>query len=59
MDKMSKFGERLNELLIENDITPEKLAIAVNVSLSTVYRWKNNETKVFLSNLISLADYLK
>jgi transcriptional regulator with XRE-family HTH domain len=58
MDKMSKFGERLNELLFQSSITPEKLASAINVSVSTVYRWKNNETKLFLSNLIALADYL-
>ncbi len=57
MDKMSKFGERLNELLLLNNISPEKLAAAVDVSLSTVYRWKNNETKLFLSNLIALANF--
>lgn len=58
MDKMSKFGERLNELLVQNNISPEKLASALEVSVSTVYRWKNNETKLFLSNLVSLANFL-
>lgn len=58
MEKMSKFGERLNELLLEKNISTESLAAEVKVSLSTVYRWKNNETKLFLSNIVALADYL-
>lgn len=56
---MTNYGERLNDLLFDKKITPEKLSEELGVSLSTVYRWKNNETELFLSNLIALADYFR
>ncbi|MCL2752081.1 MAG: helix-turn-helix domain-containing protein [Firmicutes bacterium] len=56
---MANYGERLNDLLFERKISPEKLSEDLSVSLSTVYRWKNNEADFFLSNLIALADYFR
>jgi transcriptional regulator with XRE-family HTH domain len=58
MDKMSKFGERLNELITDQNITPEQLSSCIGVSVSTIYRWKKNETKLLLSNLVALSNYL-
>jgi len=56
---MSNYGERLNELIFDMKISPEKLSKDLGVSLSTVYRWKNNETEFYLSNLVALADYFR
>lgn len=56
---MVNYGERINDLLFERKISPEKLSEDLGVSLSTVYRWKNSETELFLSHLIALADYFR
>ena len=58
MDNMSIFGERLNELLFDRNISPLMVTTALNVSISTIYRWKNNQAKIMLSNLIGLANLL-
>lgn len=55
---MSNFVERLNDLLVDRGISPECLAAAINVSTQTVYAWKSGKQQIFLSNLISLCDYL-
>lgn len=55
---MERFGERLSDIMFERNIIPEKMAKDLGISLSTVYRWKSNKTKIFLSNLVILADYL-
>lgn len=54
---MMNYGERINDLLFDRKISPEKLSEDLKVSLSTVYRWKNSETELFLSKLVALADY--
>lgn len=54
---MSNFGERLNELLFENEMNAKELADDINISVTTINRWRNNETQFFFSNLVALADY--
>ena len=56
---MLKFSERLNELIEDREISIEKLASNINVSLQTVYGWKSGKHQIYLSNLISLCDYLR
>lgn len=55
---MSNFSERLNELLADREIKPDKLAQDIGVSLQTVYDWKAGKQQIFLSNLVDLCDYL-
>lgn len=52
-------GERINELLFDNKINAKQLAQDLSVSLTTLNRWRRNETQFLLSNLISLADYFQ
>ena len=55
---MSGCNERLNELLFDGKVSPKQLSQDMGVSLSTVYRWKN-DTNFRLSKLIALADYFR
>lgn len=57
MENMSNFSESLTEILNSKNISVEKLANAIGVSLATVYDWKRNEQDIKLSNLNSLANY--
>jgi len=59
MDIMSNFSERLNELLFDNGLSPEQFACEIGVSRATVYRWKIQPFRIFLSNLIAIADYFQ
>lgn len=56
MDILSKFSENISELLIEENITIEEFAKAVNINLSEVYRYKRKEYLPHLSNIIKIAD---
>lgn len=56
---MANFSERLNELLADREIKPDKLAQDIGVSIQTVYDWKAGNQQIFLSNLVALCDYLK
>lgn len=57
MDNVSKFCERLRELMDENQITPENLAKAIDYN--EVYHWLSGKYMPSFNNLISLADYFK
>jgi len=59
MDIMSNFSERLKELLFDNEISPEQLAIAISVSKSTVYRWTITPMQINRANLIALSNHFK
>jgi len=56
MNTITNFGERLNELIFDKNITPEFLAELIGVNIATVYRWKNNDTDISLNNLLKLAN---
>lgn len=56
---MSNFAERLNDLMLDRNVKPERLAAAINVSVQTVYAWKTGKQQIFLSTLISLCEFLK
>lgn len=58
MDNLSKFGERLSELMFDQNVSSKQLSEAVKVNVTTVCRWKRGTIKIFLSNLIKLAEYL-
>lgn len=57
MNKLSKFNERLVELMEYKNIKSEQLAKAVGVTGSVVRRWTFNDTDIQLSNLLRLADF--
>lgn len=56
---MDAFTERLNELLADRELKPDKLANDIGVSVQTIYSWKGGNQKIFLSNLVALCNYLK
>ena len=43
---MSKFGERLKELRIENNLTILALSKDVGISDASICRWENSKTDV-------------
>ena len=54
---MSDFNERLNELIITNEIKPEILAREIGVALKTIYEWKAGTQQITCSNIISLSNF--
>ncbi|MCL2375743.1 MAG: helix-turn-helix transcriptional regulator [Firmicutes bacterium] len=56
---MSNFSERLSELILEYELTHEKLAIAIGVSRPTVIRWSQNKLGISLANALNVANYFK
>lgn len=57
MEQNLLLSERLNELMSDNSINTDRVAIAIGVSEETVRYWKNGQHNIYLSNLIKLADY--
>ncbi len=61
MDLLSKFGERLKELIIENCLTVEKLSKELNYNVYNIHHWLSGKMNYMpsLANLVMLADYFK
>ena len=57
MDILSNFAERLNELMIEQDLTQSKLAESINVEPSTISRYLSKQNIPEIDVLIHIADY--
>jgi len=57
MNFLSNFSERLSELIIEHELTTDKLAAELGVIGSTVRRWKQAKRSISLSNALLLANY--
>jgi transcriptional regulator with XRE-family HTH domain len=57
MEILSKFNERLAELMQEHEITSERLAVKIGVTGSVIRRWTYRDTNIKLSNLLRVADY--
>lgn len=53
---MENFSERLNELLVVEEINPKVFAENLGVSLKTVYSWKSGKQQIYLSNLVRLCE---
>lgn len=52
----TRFDSRLNQLLLERNLTAFKLSKKIQVSSSTAYRWKQGRIPI-TENLLSLALY--
>lgn len=59
MSKLSKFNERLVELMEYKNIKSEQLAKEVGVTGSIVRRWTFNDTDIQLTNLLKVADFFR
>lgn len=58
MDNLSKFSERLKDLMFEaNDIKSEQLGKAIGISGQTIRAWCDGSQSIFLSKAVRLADY--
>ena len=57
MKKLSKFSERLRELLQEKNITPPVLAKAINVQRSMINAYCRGANAPSYDNLVSLVNY--
>ena len=53
----NKFGEQLNGLRTENNVTRAQLAEALNVSVRLISYWEKGQRECSLDVLIELADY--
>lgn len=59
MDNLSKFSERLSDLIFEKQITNQELANAIKVNVTAIQRWKREATKLYLSNAIAICDFFQ
>jgi len=57
MDNLSKFSERLDELIFDAGLTNKQFSKALGISTSTVSCWKNAKHKLSLSHALMIADY--
>ena len=57
MDNLSKFSERLKELMIERNIKSNELGVAIGVDGSNIRRWLRGVNSVALNQLVKLAIY--
>ncbi len=57
MDILSNFGETFSELIFDNKTTPEKLAQAIGIDRSVIYRYLRKQCLPSLSNVAAVADY--
>ncbi|MCL2847915.1 MAG: helix-turn-helix domain-containing protein [Firmicutes bacterium] len=58
MQEISKFSERLSELMFYNDnIASYKLAQKLGFGISTISQWKTGKRSPTLSNAVCLANY--
>ena len=54
---MSQFSENLLRLRQENNVSQQKLAIAIGVTQQCVSDWEKDKIEPTLTNLCALADY--
>ena len=54
---MSNFGERLSELISDNEVSIQNFANSLGVTIQAVYRWKTNKKDINLSTLFKIASY--
>ena len=54
---MSKFSKNLKELRIEKGLSQQELAQILNVTQSTVAKWKSGDREPNFSILIELSNY--
>jgi len=59
MYDLSKLGERLKEIVAENQTSVKEICEKTGLSTSQFYRWQNNTAVPSLEHLIILADHLK
>lgn len=56
MDILTNFGERIAELILENNLTPESFSENVNIDRSVIYKYLRKECLPSMKNLIVIAD---
>ncbi len=56
---MYKFPERLKDLMIELNLTQNKLSKEVSIPQPTIARWLADQCRPSVDNLITLANYFK
>ena len=54
---MTKFGERLKALRLEENVSRQQLANALSVSLRSISYWENNQRECDFDTLIAIAGY--
>lgn len=54
---MKTFGKRLKELRIEKGYTQKALALALNITISTLSHWECDYQEPSFKDLIALCDY--
>jgi transcriptional regulator with XRE-family HTH domain len=54
---MSIFAKRLRELRTECDMSYEKLAEAIGVAKTSVFRWENAQADIKSEYLVAIAKY--
>lgn len=59
MYNLSRFAERLNDLISDAGLNGNQLSKAIGVSPSTISDWRNDKMQINLPKLILLADYFK
>jgi len=61
MNNLSNFPERLSELMFDKQLSPDKLAVAINCNSRSIREWQSCNNKYFpsIENLIKLADYFQ
>ena len=59
MEILSKFGERLTELMFYANLKSQQLGEKLNLSGETIRKYSKGERGVNLTNLIKLADYFQ
>lgn len=53
----NKFGDRLKDLIKENNINQKTFALAIGVSQATVSDWINNKQQPTAENIYLTAEY--
>ena len=59
MELMSKFAERLDEVMFDAHLNGKELALAVGVRPTTIYNLLNGKRQPSIEVLVRLADYFK
>lgn len=54
-----KFGERLTDLMEEREFSNAELAKKIGIAVQTIRRWKRNDYKIYLANLIKICNTLE
>src|SRR5574344_82480 len=50
-------GERILKLRTDNNVTQDELALKINVSRQTIYKWENNVVLPTVDNIVLIADF--